>query len=84
MSDNKKDLPKIEISKDECKGCQYCIVECPKQVITLSQNFNKLGYQYAQYKGDGCNGCGTCFYVCPEPGAITVYKKPKKPKTDEE
>ena len=69
------DLPKIEIEVDQCKGCQLCLQECPKKVIVVSQKFNKLGYQYAEYSGSGCIGCGMCFYACPEPGAITVYKK---------
>lgn len=68
-------VPRIEINENECKGCQYCIKECPKQVISLSEKFNRLGYQYAVYSGHNCIGCGMCFYACPEPGAITVYKK---------
>lgn len=69
------DLPRIEITVDQCKGCTYCTIECPKKVIEMSKSFNKLGYIYAQYKGEGCIGCGACYYACPEPGAITVYKK---------
>jgi len=75
------EIPRVEITVDECKGCQFCISDCPKDVITLSKDFNKLGYQYAIYAGEGCNGCGACYYTCPEPGAIVVYKKPKKSKS---
>ncbi len=65
---------KIEIAKDECKGCGVCVDACPPKVIQLSTILNVQGYHPAQYLGDGCTGCGICFYVCPEPGAITVYK----------
>jgi 2-oxoglutarate ferredoxin oxidoreductase subunit delta len=65
---------KIEIEKDECKGCAVCIDACPPKVIRLSDSLNVQGYHSAEYLGDGCTGCGICFYVCPEPGAISVYK----------
>lgn len=67
--------PRVEIIPDQCKGCELCIGECPKKVLSMSDAFNCFGYNFAQYKGDGCIGCGMCFYACPEPGAITVYKK---------
>jgi len=75
MTDN--NLPKIEINPEQCKGCELCILECPKKVIQLGSKINQLGYTYAEYIGQGCIGCGICFYACPEPGAITVYKKEK-------
>lgn len=74
MSEN---LPRLEVTVDECKGCKLCIEACPKKCITLSSKPNRLGYQYAQYSGSGCTGCGVCFYSCPEPGAVTVFKKPR-------
>lgn len=70
-------LPRVEVDVDQCKGCGYCIETCPPKVLSFSQNFNRLGYQYAVYHGNGCTGCEACFYVCPEPGAITVYKEKK-------
>lgn len=69
-----KELPTIEIAKDQCKGCQYCITNCPKHVIGISKAFNKIGYQYAELQQEGCTGCAICYYSCPEPGAITVIK----------
>ena len=70
-------LPRMEIIPHLCKGCGLCVTNCPQHVIEFTNQFNELGYKYAAYKGDGCIGCGICFYSCPEPGAITVYKKPK-------
>lgn len=70
-----ENIPRIEIDPDQCKGCELCTTECPKEVIEIQEKYNKLGYKYAQYKGAGCTGCTACYYACPEPGAITVYKK---------
>ena len=68
-------LPRVEIAKDQCKGCELCVIECPKDVLVMSDEINQLGYPIAKYTGDGCTGCAICFYACPEPGTITVYKK---------
>jgi len=68
-------LPYMEVVSHLCKGCGLCVAHCPQSCIEFSDNFNELGYKYAQYKGDGCTGCGICFYSCPEPGAIKVFKK---------
>lgn len=73
-SDNLK-LPRTNVNKDACKGCEICIQACPVNVLEASGELNSSGYIYTQYKGDGCIGCAMCFYSCPEPGAITVYKK---------
>ena len=65
---------RIEIREDECKGCTYCIQECPQKVLRIAAGLNRMGYHYSEYLGEGCTGCGICFYACPEPGAIAVYK----------
>lgn len=67
--------PKVEINKEQCKGCELCTIECPKGCLEMSKSFNHLGYLYSTYKGEGCIGCGMCFYACPEPGTIKVFKK---------
>ncbi|MBN1154697.1 4Fe-4S dicluster domain-containing protein [candidate division KSB1 bacterium] len=69
------ELPSMEVVSYLCKGCGLCVTHCPQKCIEFSDQFNELGYKYAQYKGEGCTGCGICFYCCPEPGAIKVYKK---------
>ncbi|MDR2830330.1 MAG: 4Fe-4S dicluster domain-containing protein [Methanobrevibacter sp.] len=66
------------IHKNECKGCGRCITGCSENVIELYHELNKLGYNYAKYKGEGCIGCGDCYYTCPEPLAIEVYTIKKR------
>jgi len=73
-----KKFPTVEIDVNQCKGCALCIENCPPKVLSLSIAYNRLGYQYAEYKGQGCSGCEACFYACPEPGAITIIKEKKR------
>jgi len=76
--------PSVKIVADQCKGCELCVKNCPKQVIEISTNFNRLGYRYAVAKEEGCTGCATCFYTCPEPGTITVTKPKRSLEKNEE
>ena len=72
---NSKSRGHVVINWEECKGCSLCVDACPKNVLELSDTFNKHGYHPSVYIGEGCTGCGICFYQCPEPGAITVFKR---------
>ncbi|OPY71116.1 MAG: Pyruvate synthase subunit PorD [Syntrophorhabdaceae bacterium PtaU1.Bin034] len=64
----------IEIDRERCKGCFFCIEHCPKKAIALSGKLNLKGYFVAELNSDnGCTGCATCAVVCPEV-AIEVYK----------
>lgn len=66
----------IVVNTERCKGCQLCIVACPKGVIALAQKrVNTHGYPYVEAaQPDDCIGCASCGIVCPD-GCITVYKK---------
>ena len=58
---------KIIIEKDKCKGCEYCIIYCPKKCITLSHAINIRGVHYAEFsRPETCIACGICGRVCPE------------------
>ena len=65
----------IVVDIEKCKGCGVCIVDCPNDVIELSDNVNGKGFHYLYMKNpDACIGCSNCAIVCPD-GVITVYRK---------
>jgi 2-oxoglutarate ferredoxin oxidoreductase subunit delta len=67
-------MPYIKIKKDKCKSCEFCVIYCPKKLISIDVSLNKKGYRVARFKEDGgCTGCSFCAIVCPEV-AIEVYK----------
>ena len=64
----------IGIDQELCKGCQICILFCPKHVISMSDKSNASGYLPAVFNDSGeCTGCAACALVCPEV-AIEVYR----------
>jgi len=67
-------MPKIEINKETCKGCQLCMFYCPKACIKLDNSINRKGvYPVVPSGKDKCTGCAFCAIVCPDL-CITVYK----------
>ncbi|MCX7677814.1 MAG: ferredoxin family protein [Spirochaetes bacterium] len=66
----------ILIERDRCKGCQFCVEFCPRNLIKISSSYNKQGYFPAEFdmkNEDQCTGCKTCALMCPDI-AIEVYK----------
>ncbi len=70
--------PTVVLDSELCKGCSLCIHVCPQDVLLQDEGLNHMGFHPAVYTGEGCTGCGVCYYACPEPGAIIVYKPPRK------
>ena len=65
---------KINVVKERCKSCGYCIKFCPKGVLALGSEVNSKGYEYVQaVKEEDCVGCCICGRMCPD-GAIEIYK----------
>lgn len=68
-------MAKIKIDKDKCKGCEFCVIYCPKGLIGISQGLNKRGAHPAVFKKgkqSKCSACAICARVCPEV-CIEVY-----------
>lgn len=66
---------KITIDRELCKGCNYCLLFCPKGVIAIESEFNMNGYFPAKVEQpDKCSGCAICAEMCPEI-AIEVWRK---------
>ena len=64
---------KIIIDIERCKGCELCVVVCPKNCVSISKRSNKKGYFPAQASNADCTGCAMCAIICPD-AAIEVYR----------
>ncbi len=70
-----KNVGRIVVDIEKCKGCGVCVPACPTSVIQLAENVNGKGFHYAYMANeDACTGCMNCALVCPD-AVITVYRK---------
>jgi NAD-dependent dihydropyrimidine dehydrogenase PreA subunit len=58
---------KIVVDKEECLGCEACVMICPKKV------FEFIDDRSAPVNTELCNGCNMCVEACPA-GVISVSK----------
>lgn len=65
----------VVVDTERCKGCDLCVVACPKKVLSLAtKDVNDRGYHFALMTNpDACIGCAACAIVCPD-GCIEVYR----------
>ncbi len=61
----------IEVNEGYCKGCNLCIIFCPRKALEESQVLNKKGVHIPVEIEDRCVGCRLCELICPD-FAITV------------
>ncbi len=69
----------VTVNTERCKGCNLCVVACPKGVLALMQKeVNNRGYHFAHMANpDECIGCSSCALVCPD-ACIEVYRVTEK------
>ncbi|HIE06162.1 MAG TPA: 4Fe-4S dicluster domain-containing protein [bacterium (Candidatus Stahlbacteria)] len=66
----------VQIVKDRCKGCGFCIEFCPRAVLEFSEEFNSIGYHPPRVKDpDACVNCGLCEMLCPEFAIFSIKKE---------
>jgi len=60
-------MPKVEINKDRCKGCGFCLTVCKKGVLAWGNDINGYGVRTVVVNTpDNCIGCGLCAIMCPD------------------
>jgi len=72
----------IHILENQCKGCGFCVEYCPKDVLSLSTDYNVKGYHPPVIVNEAeCAYCQLCEIICPE-FAIFVTTKNNQPDSD--
>ena len=57
----------VTIIEERCKGCGFCVEYCPREVLELSNRFNRKGYHPPHVHKQGeCINCNLCEMICPE------------------
>jgi len=57
----------IHLIVDRCKGCEFCVEFCPREVLQMSTEFNVKGYHYPEVlKPELCVECDLCEVICPD------------------
>jgi len=70
----------VYITEERCKGCQFCVVFCPTDALSMAGRLNAKGYPLPDLTSpEDCNGCDLCGLYCPDFAIYGVrFKKAKK------
>jgi len=72
----------VDVREERCKGCNYCVDFCPRDVLAVSTRNNTKGYHPPDVVApESCNGCHLCEVLCPE-FAIGVREETYKENDD--
>ncbi len=57
----------LVILREQCKQCMLCIEFCPKNVLCLTDIYNRKGYHpVTACDIDACVNCEFCERICPD------------------
>jgi len=67
---------RVTIDEIICKGCDLCVVTCPKKIMVLNkEKLGPKGYHPAMVTDiEACTACAMCAIICPD-SAIKVEKE---------
>lgn len=64
---------RVIVMDDRCKGCGFCVEYCPKDVLVLSDHFNRKGYHPPKaVTEEECINCHLCEMICPDFSIFSV------------
>ncbi len=67
---------KVVFDERRCKGCELCMLVCPRKIISMKETRNERGYRPATVlEMAKCTGCAICAQMCPD-AVIEVYRLP--------
>lgn len=67
---------RVIFRQDNCKSCELCLEVCPKKIIKLKDELNRLGYRPAWVEDSDqelCISCALCARMCPD-AVIEVFR----------
>lgn len=57
----------VMVIEERCKGCNFCVEYCPREVLRVSKAFNGKGYHFPEaVEPEKCVNCHFCEVLCPE------------------
>jgi 2-oxoglutarate ferredoxin oxidoreductase subunit delta len=70
----------VRILVERCKGCEFCVGFCPRDVLGMSEEFNAKGYHYPVVLQPGqCVDCNLCQTICPD---FAIYCLPEEAQSE--
>lgn len=67
IQDVKVTRGEVHVIRERCKGCEFCISYCSREVLVMSTKFNRKGYHYPEIQAPKlCVNCHFCEVICPE------------------
>lgn len=70
-------MPKVKVLEERCKGCGFCVISCPRKIISFQKKINAKGYHPVIINDqEQCTACGICYQVCPDL-ALEIWQEDK-------
>ena len=70
----------IQIQKEKCTGCSYCVITCPEDAIKLEIQESA----WPKIDSQACTECGECVHVCPNNVFSAPHLETMNPDLEEE
>ena len=64
------------VRRDDCTGCEACIVFCPVDCIDLMQSRENAAEKYVLIDKETCIGCVLCARYCPWDSIDMIGREP--------